>query len=240
MRQKSHKFDFDSTHQGRIASLQRACAMFVLFHELGKRVQDFWPAWTGGYLGYDMSRTHSIMRIATTASPVSGAEVRDRTLELAQKTKMKGALAIIGRLVHAARERNYIKWLIETKGQRPARQMAKSFSLKDLPSPLRGPLPSPLRPSSPIVSRVSSSEVPAAEARGPVATYEGNGAQYSKITKLDPLSESVKPLNGCTDMSMETTELAATDVLMTPNALPPLTIAGKCAEISKSSGSLVT
>ena len=44
--------------------------MFVMFHELGKRVQDFWPTWTLGYLGYDMSRTHSIMRIATTASPV--------------------------------------------------------------------------------------------------------------------------------------------------------------------------
>ena len=28
-----------------------------------------------GALNYDMSRTHSIMRIATTASPVSGAEV---------------------------------------------------------------------------------------------------------------------------------------------------------------------
>jgi hypothetical protein len=28
-----------------------------------------------GYLNYDMSRTHSIMRIATTASPISGAEV---------------------------------------------------------------------------------------------------------------------------------------------------------------------
>jgi hypothetical protein len=28
-----------------------------------------------GFLNYDMSRTHSIMRIATTASPVSGAEV---------------------------------------------------------------------------------------------------------------------------------------------------------------------
>jgi hypothetical protein len=29
-----------------------------------------------GALTYDMSRTHSIMRIATTASPVSGAEVK--------------------------------------------------------------------------------------------------------------------------------------------------------------------
>ena len=28
-----------------------------------------------GYLNYDMSRTHSIMRVATTASPISGSEV---------------------------------------------------------------------------------------------------------------------------------------------------------------------
>ena len=37
--------------------------------------QDWWPMVSFGYLKYDMSRTHSIMRIATTASPVSGAEV---------------------------------------------------------------------------------------------------------------------------------------------------------------------
>jgi hypothetical protein len=243
--QKYQKFDFGSIHQGRIASLQRACAMFVMFHELGKRVQDFWPAWTGGYLGYDMSRTHSIMRIATTASPVSGAEVRDRTLELAQKTKMKGALAIIGRLVARARERDYIKWLMQTKGQRPTRQSVNK-RLRDLPSPIRGPIPSPLRPSSPIVGRVSGAdarEVPAVQAPGPAAMYgqgaaqngngtNGKGSQYSKITKLDPLTQSVKPLNGCTDVSMEMPEPAATGVLMKPSALPPLTIAGKCAESS--------
>jgi hypothetical protein len=43
--------------------------------QMGKRVADFWPAVSFGYLGYSTSRTHSIMRIATTASPVSGAEV---------------------------------------------------------------------------------------------------------------------------------------------------------------------
>jgi len=31
-----------------------------------------------GFLGYRMNRTHSIMSIATTASPVSGADARDR------------------------------------------------------------------------------------------------------------------------------------------------------------------
>jgi len=33
------------------------------------------------------------MRIATTASPVSGADVRDRTLELAKITRLKSSMS---------------------------------------------------------------------------------------------------------------------------------------------------
>ena len=43
----------------------------------------FWLSWTFGYLKYDMARTHSIMRVATTACPVSGMEVRERQKFLA-------------------------------------------------------------------------------------------------------------------------------------------------------------
>lgn len=43
------------------------------------------------------SRTHSIMRIATTASPVSGAEVRDRTKEIAIERRLKNAGIAIAR-----------------------------------------------------------------------------------------------------------------------------------------------
>jgi hypothetical protein len=82
-------------YETRIASLQRFVAMSVMFHELGKRVQDFWPAWTFGYLGYRIDRTHSIMRIATTASPVSGAEVRDRINYLTLRTELEKALGVI-------------------------------------------------------------------------------------------------------------------------------------------------
>lgn len=53
---------------------------------MAKAVADFWPRVSYGLLGYDMSRTHSIMRIATTASPVSGMEVREKTLELGEKS----------------------------------------------------------------------------------------------------------------------------------------------------------
>lgn len=100
-------------YEGRIASLQRAVSMFVLFHQLGKNVQDFWPRWSLGYLGYDMSRTHSIMRIATTASPVNGAEVRSRSMELEKRIKVKEAVPIIATLVK--RKREYLRNLVSAK-----------------------------------------------------------------------------------------------------------------------------
>jgi hypothetical protein len=65
-------------YEGRIASLERFVAMTVMFHELGTRVQNFFPAVSFGYLGYYTHRTQSMCRIATTASPVSGADVREQ------------------------------------------------------------------------------------------------------------------------------------------------------------------
>ena len=73
-------------YEGRIASLQRLVSFMVMFHAMAKSVQDFWPRVSFGYLGYDMSRSQSIMRIATTASPVSGSDVRHKMLELAEHT----------------------------------------------------------------------------------------------------------------------------------------------------------
>jgi hypothetical protein len=86
-------------YETRIASLQRFVSMAVMFHEMGKRVADFWPAVSGGYLGYDMSRTHSIMRIATTASPVSGAEVRDRMVHMSVMSDLTRAIHCLKRAV---------------------------------------------------------------------------------------------------------------------------------------------
>lgn len=73
-------------YETRCASLHRFISFLVMFHALGKTVMDFWPRVTCGIFHYDMSRTHSIMRIATTASPVSGMEVREKTLALAKST----------------------------------------------------------------------------------------------------------------------------------------------------------
>jgi len=84
-----------SLYETRIASLHRFVSFLVMFHAMAKRVRDFWPRVSFGLLGYDMSRTHSIMRIATTASPVSGMEVREKTLELAEKTQLSWAKRIV-------------------------------------------------------------------------------------------------------------------------------------------------
>mmetsp|Transcript_44819 Transcript_44819/g.112412 ORF Transcript_44819/g.112412 Transcript_44819/m.112412 type:complete len:1579 (+) Transcript_44819:96-4832(+) len=90
-------------YESRIASLQRLVSFFVMFHTMGKRVQDFWPAVSFGFLNYDMSRTHSIMRIATTASPVSGAEVRHKMIDVRRKMLVDRAKNTILNLVKRRR-----------------------------------------------------------------------------------------------------------------------------------------
>ena len=92
-------------YESRVASLQRFVSMCVVFHQLGKRVASFWPAVSFGFLGYRMDRTHSIMRIATTASPVSGAEVRDRRAFIALNAAFDNALAVIDNSAHLRLER---------------------------------------------------------------------------------------------------------------------------------------
>ncbi len=58
--------------------MERLVGFLVVFHRMAKRVQDFWPRVTFGIFGYDMSRSQSIMRVATTACPVAGSDVRDK------------------------------------------------------------------------------------------------------------------------------------------------------------------
>jgi hypothetical protein len=84
-------------YESRIASLQRFVAMTVMFHQMGSRVQSFFPKISFGLFGYRMDRSHSIMRIATTASPVSGADVRERIEELRLMLEIERSAALIGR-----------------------------------------------------------------------------------------------------------------------------------------------
>jgi len=65
---------------------------------MGKDVQDFWPRISFGFLGYDMSRTQSILRVASTASPVSGTQLRDKIIEVTLETQRTRAAFNIQRL----------------------------------------------------------------------------------------------------------------------------------------------
>eukprot|EP00581_Thalassiosira_minuscula_P013408 CAMPEP_0183716566 /NCGR_PEP_ID=MMETSP0737-20130205/10436_1 /TAXON_ID=385413 /ORGANISM="Thalassiosira miniscula, Strain CCMP1093" /LENGTH=1583 /DNA_ID=CAMNT_0025945857 /DNA_START=119 /DNA_END=4870 /DNA_ORIENTATION=+ len=94
-------------YESRIASLQRFVAMTVMFHQMGMRVQTFFPKISFGLFGYRMDRTHSIMRIATTASPVSGADVRERMEELRLILKIERSVQLISR--------TWKKWRLEKK-----------------------------------------------------------------------------------------------------------------------------
>lgn len=82
-------------YESRIASLQRFVAMTVMFHHMGRRVENFFSFISFGLWGYRMDRTHSIMRIATTASPVSGADVRQRMEYIRLGRRIKRALDVI-------------------------------------------------------------------------------------------------------------------------------------------------
>jgi len=49
-------------YESRVASMQRYVAMCVMFHQMGMRVQSFFPKISFGLLGYRMDRTHSSKR----------------------------------------------------------------------------------------------------------------------------------------------------------------------------------
>merc|ERR1719235_2090331 len=96
-------------YEARFASLERAVAFYVMFHAMGKAVADWWPRATLGLFGYRIDRTHSIMRIATTASPVSGADVRARMKHLSQQRTFRTAVDAFTKLVQAIQRRKEIE-----------------------------------------------------------------------------------------------------------------------------------
>lgn len=100
-------------YESRIASMQRFVAMTVMFHEMGRRVQQFFPRVSFGYLGYRMDRTHSIMRIATTASPVSGSDVRERMDTIKLKNSIKKAVNVISSTWYMYRQKESRRLLRE-------------------------------------------------------------------------------------------------------------------------------
>ena len=95
--------------ESRFDELQRLVSFFVLFHSMGKAVQDWWPRWSLGLLGYDMARSQSIMRVATTASPVSGMEVRERMLAIQTETRKAQAASSFQRTWRAVRLQRWMR-----------------------------------------------------------------------------------------------------------------------------------
>eukprot|EP00316_Scyphosphaera_apsteinii_P022917 CAMPEP_0119334028 /NCGR_PEP_ID=MMETSP1333-20130426/86522_1 /TAXON_ID=418940 /ORGANISM="Scyphosphaera apsteinii, Strain RCC1455" /LENGTH=1168 /DNA_ID=CAMNT_0007344241 /DNA_START=113 /DNA_END=3619 /DNA_ORIENTATION=+ len=106
-------------YEGRMASLERFVGFLVLFHAMGKKVQDWWPAASLGLLGYDMSRTHSIMRIATTASPVSGSDVRHKILEIASEAKREHAEKLVLSMMKQYCWKQY-RWKVRSNRSTPS------------------------------------------------------------------------------------------------------------------------
>lgn len=82
-------------YESRIASLQRFVAMTVLFHHMGSIVESFFRRVSFGALGYRTDRTHSILRIATTASPVSGADIKEQMNRLRVIRTLRHAVHVI-------------------------------------------------------------------------------------------------------------------------------------------------
>jgi hypothetical protein len=61
--------DMESFIENRFLAAERYTAFLVLFHAMAARVAAFWP------LTFDVSRSQSCLRVATTASPVSAADL---------------------------------------------------------------------------------------------------------------------------------------------------------------------
>lgn len=66
----------ESLMESRFLSLERLIAFYVLFHAMASRVARAWP------LTFDISRSQSGLRIATTAAPVSSRSGMPRTCAL--------------------------------------------------------------------------------------------------------------------------------------------------------------
>ena len=59
-------------HENRHASFERYIAFLVLFHQMAARVASFAP------LAFNISRSQSQLRVATTAAPISAAEIQQQ------------------------------------------------------------------------------------------------------------------------------------------------------------------
>jgi hypothetical protein len=120
-------------YESRIASLERFVSMCVMFRQIGSRVQCFFEKVSLGFLGYRMDRAHSIMRIVTTASPVSGADVRERMEALQVRTRIQNALRVIESAWCKYQKAEVKRWKLERNNTPVALMNVGSESVPDTP-----------------------------------------------------------------------------------------------------------
>ncbi|XRB03994.1 glutamine amidotransferase type 2 domain-containing protein [Pycnococcus provasolii] len=103
-------------YESRCASFQRCIAFIVLFHAMGESIAAFWRTIVPfEVFAYRADRTHSIMRIATTASPVSGADVRLIMKKLKLKAQWYDSLKQLGSLTEKIRTKATIREMSREK-----------------------------------------------------------------------------------------------------------------------------
>lgn len=71
-------------YESRVASLERYVAFCVMFHALAKEVNKPWLC-----MGWDLARSQSNLRVATTASPVSAGEAHEEPMDFDMKKLAK-------------------------------------------------------------------------------------------------------------------------------------------------------
>jgi hypothetical protein len=82
-------------YKTRAAPLHQFVARTVMFHQMGKHVEGFFDRISFGFLSYRMDRMHSVMWIATTASSVSGGDVKEQMQHLQLLKKVQHSVHVI-------------------------------------------------------------------------------------------------------------------------------------------------
>ncbi|KAL7566060.1 hypothetical protein ACA910_009847 [Epithemia clementina (nom. ined.)] len=116
-------------YESRIGSLQRFVCMIVMFHQMGHRVERFFEKISFGFLAYRMDRTHSIMRIATTASPVSGADIRHQMYQLRLMKRVKLSIRMISSAWLRYKEKKNVRELVRRLSSYGDMSSSGNFSL---------------------------------------------------------------------------------------------------------------
>ncbi|KAJ1454221.1 hypothetical protein M885DRAFT_522003 [Pelagophyceae sp. CCMP2097] len=136
-------------YESRIASLERAVAFYVLFHSMSSTVANWWKFCTLGVFQYRIDRTHSIMRIATTASPVSGADVRERMREIEIHKSWHDVFDLLTKFKNDVIAQQRIRTKFKNKNDVIAQQRIRTEVKKRINTPCAATVPVAAAPEAP-------------------------------------------------------------------------------------------